>query len=366
MVSRASIQCFARGTRGLDANTALNYAKVMRTLADVERNTIVVSLYQAGNGIYDLFDKVTVIAEGRIIYYGPRSEAQGYFEDLGFECTPGANVADFLTAVTATNERKIREDAGYVPTTPADFAKAYQESKIAQRMRDEVDDHLADQTRLEEETALVKEVINSQKQRGAPKGRSERISYPGQVRAALIRDYQQRWGDQWTLWARQGTTLIQALIIGSLFYSIPKTTGGLFLRGGTVFLSLLFPSLISLSETTAVFSGRDILSKHKAYSMYRPSAVIVAQTIGDLPIFAIQFIVFTLIVYFMTGLKLAAGHYFTFLLFVFTVTCVTTAFFRFIGQSFGTFNNASKVSGFMFSVIVTVSQEWLCCCMLTS
>ena len=169
----------------------------MRSLTDVERNATIVSLYQAGNGIYDLFDKVTVIAEGRVIYYGPRTQAQGYFEDMGFECHPGANVADFLTAVTATNERKIKDGFEHVPTSSAEFAMAYQKSDIAKRMKEEVDAHLSDVKAREKETAMTQESINLQKHRFAPKGRSERVSYAGQVRAAMRRDYQQRWGDQW-------------------------------------------------------------------------------------------------------------------------------------------------------------------------
>lgn len=82
---RASIQLWDKSTRGLDANTALDYVKVMRALADIQHKTMAISLYQAGNAIYDLFDKVMVIAEGRCIYFGPRSNAQAYFEDLGFE-----------------------------------------------------------------------------------------------------------------------------------------------------------------------------------------------------------------------------------------------------------------------------------------
>lgn len=91
-------------TRGLDADTALRFNKVLRQLADIERNTTVVSLYQAGNGIYELYDKVTVIAEGRLLYYGPRAEARKYFEDLGFVHPPGGNTADFLTSVTAVSD----------------------------------------------------------------------------------------------------------------------------------------------------------------------------------------------------------------------------------------------------------------------
>lgn len=56
-----------------------------------------------------LFDKVTVIAEGQVLYYGPRAKAQGYFEDLGFVCPKGANVADFLTGVTVEKERVVKD-----------------------------------------------------------------------------------------------------------------------------------------------------------------------------------------------------------------------------------------------------------------
>ncbi|WWC67189.1 uncharacterized protein I206_101096 [Kwoniella pini CBS 10737] len=351
LTTKASVQLWDNATRGLDADTALKFNKVIRTLTDIERNTSVVSLYQAGNGIYELFDKVTVIAEGRIIYYGPRSEAREYFEDMGFVHPDGGNTADFLTSVTATNERVIKEGhKGKIPTSPADFSKRYQESGTAKNMRQELDEHLKNDQKSQE-TRQTQEALQKEKYKLAPKKRSEKVDYFTQVRAALIRDYQMRWGDQWTLWARQATTLIQALIVGSLFYSVSDTTGGLFIRGGAIFLTLLYPSLISLSETTAAFSGRAVLAKHKAFSLYRPSAVLVAQTIGDLPIFLGQLIVFTLIIYFMVGLKYEPGLYFAFLLFTYVTTLCTTAFFRFIGYSFGTFNNASKVSGLMFSIL---------------
>jgi ATP-binding cassette subfamily G (WHITE) protein 2 (SNQ2) len=198
LTSRAHIQCWDNATRGLDANTALGYTKVMRTLSDTERNATIVSLYQAGNGIYNLFDKVTVIAEGRVLYYGPRAEARGYFEDLGFVCMDGANVADFLTAVTATNERKIRDDhEGKVPTTAAEFSDIYRNSETAKRMYDELERHLSDEESRRQETEHTQAAVQQQKSKLAPKGRPEKVSFFEQVRAALIRDYQQRWGDQW-------------------------------------------------------------------------------------------------------------------------------------------------------------------------
>jgi ABC-type multidrug transport system permease subunit len=355
LTSKASIQCWDNATRGLDANTALQYTQVMRDHTDVDQNATIISLYQAGNGIYSLFDKVTVIAEGRVLYYGPRSEAREYFEALGFEHGNGANTADYLTAVTATNERKIKDGFEHVPTTPAEFAEIYAKSDVARRMRAELDEHLQRQQETTKDTEDVQRVVQMQKSKWAAKKRPEKVDYFTQVKTALIRDYQRRWGDKYTFWARQATTLLQALICGSLFYNIPDTTNGIFLRGGTLFLSLLFPALISLSETTAAFSGRAVLAKHKAFSMYRPSAVALAETIGDFPIIFVQMVIFTLIIYFMTGLQVSAGHYFEYLLFVYVSTLTMTAFFRFVGYSFGTFNDASKVSGLLFSIFVTVS-----------
>jgi ATP-binding cassette, subfamily G (WHITE), member 2, PDR len=33
-----------------------------------------------------VFDKVTVLYEGRQIFFGPTQDARRYFESLGFEC----------------------------------------------------------------------------------------------------------------------------------------------------------------------------------------------------------------------------------------------------------------------------------------
>ncbi|WVQ84782.1 hypothetical protein IAT38_006939 [Cryptococcus sp. DSM 104549] len=351
LTTKASIQMWDNATRGLDADTALRFIRNLRTLTDIERNTTLVSLYQAGNGIYDLFDKVTVIAEGRVIYYGPRGEARKYFEDMGFVHPDGGNTADFLTAVTATNERKINPShSGPVPTTPAEFAELYAQSPIAQRMRAELDEHKADASVLEQ-TEKTKELVHLQKDKWASRRGPEKVDFVTQVRAAMIRDYQQRWGDKWTFWMRPATLLFQALIAGSMFYNMPVSTSGLFLRGGTLFLTLFFPSMISLGETTAVFSGRAVLSKHKGFSMYRPSAVLLAQTIGDMPLYFIMIFMFTIIIYFMTGLKVDAGLYFTYLLLTYFTTLCTTALFRFIGYAFNTFDNASKASGFALLVL---------------
>lgn len=91
----------------------------------------IVTLYQAGNGIYNLFDKALVIDEGKQIYYGPLRQARPFMEELGFVCRDGANVADFLTGVTVPTERTIKESfEDRFPRTANDIRAAYEKSTI--------------------------------------------------------------------------------------------------------------------------------------------------------------------------------------------------------------------------------------------
>ncbi len=47
--------------------------------------TTFTSLYQAGEGIYEQCDKVMVLNESRIVYFGPTKEARKYMINLGFK-----------------------------------------------------------------------------------------------------------------------------------------------------------------------------------------------------------------------------------------------------------------------------------------
>jgi len=72
MTTRAVVLSWDNSTRGLDASTALDYAKSLRIMTNVFKTTTFVSLYQAGEGIFEQFDKIMVIDNGRQVFFGPR------------------------------------------------------------------------------------------------------------------------------------------------------------------------------------------------------------------------------------------------------------------------------------------------------
>ncbi|OAL44734.1 hypothetical protein IQ07DRAFT_521429 [Pyrenochaeta sp. DS3sAY3a] len=351
LANRGSVVCWDNSTRGLDASTALDFTRALRCLTDAMGTSTIVTLYQAGNGIYNLFDKVLVLDDGKQIFYGPRDEARPFMESLGFVCGDGANIADYLTGVTVPSERKVKPGfEGTFPRTNIDIQQAYLKSSTRTKMEQEIGYPSTDEAKMNTEAFC--QAIKSDKSRRLPSSSPMTVSLFAQVKACTIRQYQVIWGDKASFFIKQGTNIIQALIAGSLFYNAPDNSAGLFLKSGALFLALLFNALFALSEVTDSYTGRPILAKHKNFAFFNPAAFCIAQVAADIPILVFQITSFVSILYWMTALKATAVAFFTHWLVVYVVTLVMTAMMRTIGAAFPSFNSASKVSGFAITATI--------------
>jgi hypothetical protein len=81
---------------GLDSASTFTIVQSLANWAHATDATIVISLLQPEPQVYDLFDDVLLMANGRIVYQGPRGEAVDYFSGLGFVPPPQKATADFL------------------------------------------------------------------------------------------------------------------------------------------------------------------------------------------------------------------------------------------------------------------------------
>jgi len=233
--------------------------------------------------------------------------------------------------VTVPTERLIRP--GYEKTFPrnADMLKAeYEKSDIFTRMKAEYNYPTTEEAK--QNTERFKESVALEKHKQLPDSSSLTVSFPQQVQACIKRQYQIIWGDKPSFFGKQIATLFQALIAGSLFYNAPEHTGGLFVKSGALFFSLLHNSLMSMSEVTDSFTGRPVLLKQKSFGFFHPAAFCIAQIAADIPVILVQITVFGLVLYFMVGLTMTAAAFFTYWIILFATTMVSTDFesFRFV------------------------------------
>ncbi|KAI5464881.1 ABC-2 type transporter-domain-containing protein [Mariannaea sp. PMI_226] len=354
MITNACILSWDNSTRGLDASTALDFAKSLRIQTNLYKTTTFVSLYQASENIYNLFDKVMVIDEGKQVYFGPATTARAYFEGLGFAPRPRMTSADYLTACTDEFERTYSEgrSAANAPHSSETLLEAFKSSDHQKALDTEIADYKASLQRQQEKLDDFQAAVKEGK-RGTSKKSVYQIGFHLQVWALMKRQFTLKLQDRFNLSLAWLRSIIIAIVLGTLYYDLGKTSASAFSKGGLLFIALLFNAFQAFSELAGTMTGRSIVNKHKAYAFHRPSALWIAQIFVDQAFAASQIFVFSIITYFMTGLVRDAGAFFTYYLMILTGNIAMTLFFRIIGCISPDFDYAIKFAVFVITLLIT-------------
>lgn len=320
----------------------------------MSNRTTLVTLYQAGEQIYEVMDKVLVIDQGRCIFQGPASAAKQYFIDLGFNCPERQTTADFLTAVTDPTERQYREGfEDSAPKTAEDLERAYHQSEAYKNVLREIEQYESDLKQSEYIDAKEFEgAVRESKSKTVRKKSPYTVSFIRQVLACTQREFWLTWGDKTTLYTKFFIILSNGLIVGSLFYGQSLDTSGAFTRGGSGFFSILFLGWLQLSELMKAVSGRDVVKRHEDYAFYRPSAVAIARVLQDFPLLLAQVIPFSIIMYFMTGLDVDVSKFFIYFLFIYITTFCVTALYRMFAALSPTIDDAVRFAGIALNLLI--------------
>ncbi|KAG9237451.1 putative ATP-dependent permease [Amylocarpus encephaloides] len=111
LVTSPSILFLDEPTSGLDAFNAFNVIECLVTLAKTYKRTVIFTIHQPRSNIVALFDRLLLLAKGKVVYSGEFSQCQDYFDHIGYSCPPGFNIADYLVDLTMHVE---------VPHTPTE------------------------------------------------------------------------------------------------------------------------------------------------------------------------------------------------------------------------------------------------------
>ncbi|KAJ2826222.1 ATP-binding cassette transporter snq2 [Coemansia erecta] len=345
----ASIELWDGSTRGLDSSSALDYVRSLRINADVLQKAVVTSIYQASESIYELFDKVMVIDEGRQLYFGPADQAVAYFESLGIRKPSRQTSSDFLTGLTQLNERRTVEGFdGHIPETAEEFEEAWLASAELVALKQSVAE-FEEQIEQDGRGQEIREFVDRTKM-GTERFRLRKKSpytttFLFQLMLLTRREWEMFIAMKVNLCYRLMYNIAFALILGTIFINLPATSAGVFRRGGAVFTALLLSTLTSQSEIPRSVEGRLTVYKHKFLGLAHPAALSIAQSVLDLPLAVVNTMIFSLIFYFLTHLERDAPHFFRFFLFLFMASLSLCTFFRFIGNISPTVDVGHTLSG---------------------
>lgn len=275
-------------TTGLDSTAAYSLVSILRDLAHSGACSIVSTIHQPQAKIIDLFDDLTVLYEGQLIYSGPANQVARHYANAGFPCPPGVNPADHLMEVI----------------TP-----------MSAEERDEVRQHAV--SLMDQQKSLGGEVEPPQLLPGRISKGYRRVNWLAQFwllfkRALLLqlRDYQ-------ALLYQLVQVIIMAILIGTAFLELGVKQDSYNLRLASIFfITVNQGTITSMIAVNAFPSERAVVVRERAAGTYRVSAYFLGKVGADLLVQLGYPVLFSCIVYFLIGYQTDAGKFFLFTLLV--------------------------------------------------
>jgi ABC-type multidrug transport system ATPase subunit len=332
-------------TSGLDASTAMTVVRLLRELAN-EGKTVISTIHQPSSAMFGLFDKLMLLSEGCVAYYGPAAEAQGYFFSIGYPFPPNYNPCDYLMQLVIDHVPCIRNDSP-ANHDPNSVARASETSgcRLVRLWREAENESTANSS---SENFIFARVSAFGRLHGVGKGMGRAIakrardmrgkpdplhlpvkyetSWLSQVRILSVRSLRQKRGK--LLDAVQLQQLFAIIAIACLFwFRMAQTETTLNDRLGGLFFFPVFWAFSSMFSAMYAFPAeKAVLNKDRASGAYRLSAYYVAKTLVETPADCIYPTIFSLIVYWVVGFNPGGGPFIVFLIILIAVVLTSQSF----------------------------------------
>ncbi|XP_010126867.1 PREDICTED: ATP-binding cassette sub-family G member 2 isoform X2 [Chlamydotis macqueenii] len=353
-------------TTGLDASTANAVLLLLKRMSK-QGKTIIFSIHQPRYSIFRLFDNLTLLAAGRVLYHGPSQHAIQYFQSIGYECEPYNNPADFFLDIingdsTAVAMSKMDETNAESTEERIEYEKNLAE-KLAEKYSNSV--------YYQETKAALQNISlgNKKKSKTIFRQITYANSFLHQLKWVSKRTFKNLLGNPQASIAQVCVTALLGLVVGAIFFGLKEDSAGLQNRVGAMFFLTTNQCFSSISAIELFIVEKKIFTHEYISGYYRTSAYFISKLMADLiPMRTIPSIIFTCIIYFMLGLKPTVEAFFTmmFTLMMVSYTATSMALAIAAGQSVVAVANLLMTITFVFMIIfsgllvnLTSVMSWL-------
>ncbi|MGH0132134.1 UNVERIFIED_CONTAM: hypothetical protein FKN15_049995 [Acipenser sinensis] len=305
-------------TTGLDASTANSVLLLLKKMSNSGR-TIILSIHQPRYSIYRLFDSLTLLSSGNLVYHGPARNALDYFKNIGYTCDPYNNPADFFLDVingdsTAVTMNKMNE---------MEDLDSVERKASFQNIEGQLAEAYCNSTYYENTKADLEKITQGKLYNTRPISRkiTYSTSFFHQLKWVSKRTFRNLMLNPQTSVAQIGVTVFLALIVGAIFFGIKDDESGIQNRVGALFFVVTNQCFSTVSAAELFITERKIFIHEYISGYYRLSVYFLSKIMADiLTLRTVPSIFFTCVVYFMIGLKNTVSAFF---IFMFTITLVS-------------------------------------------
>uniref|UniRef100_A0A8C3NRW2 ATP binding cassette subfamily G member 2 (Junior blood group) n=1 Tax=Cyanoderma ruficeps TaxID=181631 RepID=A0A8C3NRW2_9PASS len=357
-------------TTGLDASTANAVLLLLKRMSKQGR-TIIFSIHQPRYSIFRLFDSLTLLAAGRVLYHGPAQQAIEHFQSLGYQCEPFNNPADFFLDVINGDSTAVAMSKADESNTDFPAESTEERSEYDKTLAEQLAEKYSNSAYYQEIKAHLESISSGNKKK--TKGLFRQITYANsffhQLKWVSRRTFKNLIGNPQASIAQLLITALLGLIVGAIYFGLENNSAGIQNRVGAMFFLTTNQCFSSVSAIELFVVEKKIFIHEYISGYYRISAYFIAKLMADLiPVRTLPSIVFTCIVYFMLGLKPTVEAFFIMMFSLMMVSYAATSMALAIatGQSVVSIANLLSTVAFVFMIIfsgllvnLTSVMSWL-------
>jgi ABC-type multidrug transport system ATPase subunit len=287
-------------TTGLDSESSLQLCKILKSIKGA---TIFTTLHQPSQEILKLFDKVLIMADGRLVYEGPPGSINGYFQSLGYEADMNANAAGNALKLLAVRGENDREAKSRVRSLIKAFDKG----------EGDMDTDASNSNSNSNSNSYTSSSGSGERGGRGPAATLSRASGPRQFSSLLKRSVILQLRNPLATKARVGQAIGLGLVLGFIFFRMGYSQSEIQDRMGALFLIAVNTIILSmLSIVITIPTERALFLRERTDGIYSTLSYYAAKTVVDMPVNIILPWLLATIVYWLFGLKNTAEAYFWF------------------------------------------------------
>ncbi|CAF2132802.1 unnamed protein product [Rotaria magnacalcarata] len=283
-------------TSGLDGSMAFVICDAMRKLCN-QGKTIVCTIHQPSSEIFQLFDTLYLMAEGRVAYFGSRKKAQEFFSMVGFDAPDNYNLADFYIQTLAMLPFDQESSVQRVEHICNEFEKT---TLYAQRVAEARQFHAID----DDQTDAVGGLFHR-----APKYKA---SFFTQLRWLMWRSAVDMFKNPFELRLRLVLAIIIGLLFGIIFLQLKYNQQAFQNISAVIFVLIINTSFSSVQHSADSYNRElPLFFKEHDDGIYRTIPYYASRVTLEFPTQAFTMFILVTIVYWMANLYDDVGRYFT-------------------------------------------------------
>mmetsp|Transcript_12455 Transcript_12455/g.13425 ORF Transcript_12455/g.13425 Transcript_12455/m.13425 type:complete len:680 (-) Transcript_12455:131-2170(-) len=280
-------------TSGLDAFQSQAVMESLKNLADNGRLVITV-IHQPRSSIYEMFDKLLILSEGRTMYTGGATEAVDYFGSLGYTCPDAFNPADyFLDLLSPDNRSKDSEEetSNRINFLGQKWLEYSVSSKHSELNKDVLDEDFRSVQLIGSANTWKKTIRNTS--------------------LLFWRSFVQQARDIPTTMGKIIPCIFFSLLIGGIYSNIGNSQNSIMNRKGVLYFLLINQSFISVTAVIASFPlEKQIVGRERSGRAYSTLSYCMAKVLVELPINIFPILVYCCVLAPLVGLNPHTFGYF--------------------------------------------------------